>query len=79
MQLVDDARAAWRWWSVRLAVLAGAAAGLVVDQPQILTGAVAVVPERWRPLAGAIAGLLVAVAPIAARLLKQKEPANGKS
>jgi hypothetical protein len=79
MQLVDDARAAWRWWSVRLALVAGAAAGLVVDQPQILNGAVAIVPERWRPLAAAVAGLLVAVAPIAARLLKQKDAANGKS
>lgn len=77
MTLVDDARQFWRWWSVRLAVVAGAVAGAVVNNPQILTGLVAYVPPQYRTLASALVGVAVALAPTLARLIKQKAPANG--
>ena len=77
--LVDDARQAWRWWSIRAAALAGVAVGLVVQQPDLLTGLVAYVPTPWRPLAAAAAGLAVFAAPTALRLIKQGSAANGQS
>jgi hypothetical protein len=78
MTLVDDARQAWRWWSVRLAALAGIVAGALVAQPQLLTGLVAYVPEPWRPVASALAGIAVFAAPTIARLLQQGG-SNGQS
>jgi len=76
--LVDDARQAWRWWSIRAAAVAGVAVGLVVQQPDLLTGLVAYVPAPWRPLASVLAGLAVFTAPTALRLIKQGG-ANGQS
>ena len=78
MILVDDARQWWRWWSVRLAALAGVVAGALVAQPQILTGLVAYVPEQWRPAASALAGIAVFAAPTIARLVQQGG-GNGQS
>lgn len=78
MTLVDDARQWWRWWSVRMAMVAGAVAGALVAQPQILTSLVAYVPDRWRPLASALAGLTVFAAPTIARLVQQGG-GNGQS
>ena len=71
MKLVEEARQAWRWWSVRMAALAGIVAGALVAQPQILTGLVAYVPEQWRPAASALAGIVVFAAPTLARIVKQ--------
>ncbi|MBB3955926.1 hypothetical protein [Novosphingobium sediminicola] len=79
MTLVDDARQAWRWWSVRMAALAGVLAGALVAQPQILTSLVAYVPERWRPLTSALAGLAVFAAPTALRLLQQGSKPDGNA
>lgn len=78
MMLVEDVRQAWRWWSVRLAALAGAGAAALVAQPQILTGLVAYVPERWRPLASALAGVAVFAAPTIARLIQQGSKSDGQ-
>jgi hypothetical protein len=52
MRLVDDARQAWRWWSVRAAAVAGVVAGWAVTAPQQVFGLIAYVPEYWRPAAG---------------------------
>lgn len=71
MTLVDDVRQCWRWWSVRMAALAGVMAGALVAQPQILTGLVAYVPAQWRPVASALAGIVVFAAPTIARLVQQ--------
>ncbi|WCT78866.1 hypothetical protein [Novosphingobium humi] len=79
MTLVEDARLWWRWWSVRMAMVAGAAAGAVVAQPQILTNLVAYVPERWRPLAGSLVGIITFAAPTLARILKQRGKSNGNA
>ncbi len=77
MKLVEEARQAWRWWSVRLAALAGIVAGALVAQPQILTGLVAYVPEQWRPAASALAGIVVFAAPTLARIVKQGGQVDG--
>lgn len=78
MTLVDDARACWRWWSVRMAALAGVVVGALVAQPQLLTGLVAYVPDEWRPLASALAGVITFAAPTIARLLQQGSKDNGQ-
>lgn len=79
MTLVDDVRQAWRWWSVRLAMVAGIGAGALVAQPQLLTGLVAYVPEQWRPLASAAAGIVVFGAPTIARVLQQGSKPDGNA
>lgn len=79
MTLVEDARQWWRWWSVRMAMVAGAVAGAIVSQPQILTNLVAYVPEQWRPLAGSLAGLIVFGAPTIARLIQQGGKSDGNT
>lgn len=76
MHLVDDARQAWRWWSVHMAAIAGLIAASLVAQPQILTGLVAYVPEAWRPAAASVAGIMVFAAPTLVRLIKQGSQSN---
>lgn len=78
MTLVEDARQAWRWWSVRMAAIAGMVAAALVAQPQILTGLVAYVPEAWRPAAASLAGIAVFAAPTLVRLLKQGSQSDGQ-
>ena len=78
MHLVDDARQAWRWWSVHMAAIAGVVVAALVAQPEILTGLMAYVPTHWRPVASSLAGALAFAAPTLARLLKQGGTANGQ-
>jgi hypothetical protein len=78
MTLVDDARQFWRWWSVRVAALAGLITTWVIDQPQQALGLIAYVPAEWRPLAAALAGFAVFGLPTLVRLLKQKGKTNGQ-
>ena len=54
MKLIEQARQFWRFWTVRLAVLAGVIAGAIVNQPSILTGLIAYVPLGLRPAAAAM-------------------------
>jgi len=81
MKLVDEAHQAWRWWSVRLALIFGPIFGALVDsllqQPRILTEMAGYAPEQWRTLASVIAGVLATLLPILARLVKQEGKANG--
>ena len=79
MRLVDDARHAWRWWSVRLAALAGVAAGALVAHPEILTGLVDYVPAPYRQQASALIGLMVFAAPTVARILQQGDKSDGST
>lgn len=62
-----------------MAALAGVLAGALVAQPQILTALVAYVPEPWRPLASALAGLVVFAAPTVARLVQQGGKSDGNA
>ena len=79
MKLIDEARQFWRWWSVRLAAVAGLIAGYLTANPTALSGLVTYVPEDWRPLASLLVGLLVFAVPTLARLIAQpvKENSGG--
>lgn len=78
MKLVDEWRQFWRWWSVRLAILAGVAAGYI-STPQgaaQMQALVDYVPDRWRPFASLLVGLTVATLPTLARLIQQGEKSD---
>lgn len=83
MTLVEDARQWWRWWSVRLALIAGPIFGAMVDallQDTRWLGAMAAyAPDHWRPLASALAGVAATALPIAARLIKQGKQNDGNA
>lgn len=64
MKMVDDARDAWRWISMRLYFLQGAAASSWLMVPEDMRAAV---PSDWL----AIAAVIMAVAGVFGRLVKQ--------
>lgn len=74
-KLIDEARQIWRFWSVRLAIVAGMIAGAIVEHPDILTGLVAYVPLTLRPAAAAIVGVVVFALPT---WLHRKEGASNE-
>ncbi len=76
MKLIEEARQFWRWWSVRLAALAGIVAGYFTAYPAQLQGLLAYVPERWRPVASIAVGLVVFALPTLARVIKQEGKSN---
>lgn len=66
MKLVENAKNAWRWFSVQSMVLAGAIQGAWLFVPDDLRASV---PQTW--LQGITLALMVAG--VAGRLVKQKE------
>lgn len=73
MTLIENARHAWRFASVRLAIVAGVISGWAATDPQGFAKLMETVPEGFRPLVG----LLVAGAAIYTRLVKQEGKTNG--
>lgn len=71
MKFVPNWRQAWRWWSVRLTVIAGAMAGYLAtpDGLLLLQKSLAYFPEHIRPL---MAFLIVSTVPTIARLIQQE-------
>ncbi|HQS71623.1 MAG: hypothetical protein B7Y36_18955 [Novosphingobium sp. 28-62-57] len=67
MQLIEEARQAWRFASVRLAVLAGVVSGWAATDPHGFAKLMDSLPEEVRPLVG----VLVAGSAIYTRLIKQ--------
>jgi hypothetical protein len=72
MKLIEEARQAWKMWSVKLAAVTGLMAALVASNQTIALGLIYFLPEGPLRLvvAGAI-GLVVFVIPTALRLLQQ--------
>ena len=62
-KLIEEARQFWRFWTVRLALVAGVIAGAIVEQPGILTGLVAYVPVELRPAVSGLTGVVVFALP----------------
>lgn len=73
MTLIEEARQAWRFASVRLAILAGVISGWAATDPQGFTKLMESVPEALRPLVG----ILVAGSAIYTRLVKQGGKTDG--
>lgn len=73
MRLIEEARQAWRFASVRLAIVAGVISGWAATDPQGFAKLMESLPEGARPLVG----VLVAGAAIYTRLVKQGGKADG--
>jgi hypothetical protein len=74
MKIIEEARQAWKLWSIRIAAIAGIVAGIIASNQSIALGLVYFLPEGiWRIVAGAGIGLVVFVIPTLARLMKQQK------
>ena len=74
MKLIEEARRAWKLWSVKLAALTAILAAIVASNQTIALGLVYFLPEGpWRIVAGIGIGLVVFVIPTVARLVKQEK------
>lgn len=71
MKFVAEFRHWWKYWSVRLAILAGIVAGAMTAFPQVFLGLVAYVPVEYRPVASVFVAILVAGVPTLVRMIPQ--------
>lgn len=70
-RLSDEARTLWRFWSVKLAAVAGLVVAYLISDPTLLPRMVAHVPEEYRPLASVLIGFIAFLLPTIARRLPQ--------
>lgn len=74
MKLIEEARQAWKLWSVKLAALTAILAAIVASNQTIALGLIYFLPEGpWRVVAGIGIGLVVFVIPTVVRLVKQEK------
>ena len=83
LQLIEDWRNFWRFWSVRLGIVGSAVTGVLIAFPDVALSAWAMmpgdlkaaIPERYMPLIGVV----IFVASLIARAIKQTklEPKEG--
>ena len=83
LQLIEDWRNFWRFWSVRLGIVGSAITGVLIAFPDVALSAWAMmpgdlkaaIPERYMPLIGVV----IFVASLVARAIKQTklEPKEG--
>ena len=83
LELIEDWRNFWRFWSVRLGIIGSAITGVLIAFPDVALSAWAMmpadlksaIPERYMPLIGVI----ILVASLIARAIKQTklEPKEG--
>lgn len=71
MNPIAELRALWRYWSVKLAAVAGLFVAYLIADPTALPAMVAHVPEGWRPLASVLVGFAAFALPTIARRLPQ--------
>lgn len=83
LELIEDWRNFWRFWSVRLGIVGSAITGVLIAFPDVALSAWAMmpadlkaaIPERYMPLVGVV----IFVASLIARAIKQTklEPKEG--
>lgn len=71
MNMIAELRALWRYWSVKLAAVAGVLVAWLISDPTLLPAMVAYVPEGWRPVASVLVGFAAFALPTLARRLPQ--------
>jgi hypothetical protein len=71
-RLVDDWRCAWRWASVRLAVVGGALTALLANAPGLAREIFDQLPAEVRTTLPVWAPVLITALPILVRVLKQR-------
>ncbi len=75
LELIEDWRNFWRFWSVRLGIIGSAITGVLIAFPDVALSAWAMmpadlksaIPERYMPLIGVV----IFVASLVARAIKQ--------
>ena len=83
LELIEDWRKCWRFWSIRLGIVGSAITGVLIAFPDVALSAWAMIPgdlkaaipERYMPLIGVV----IFVASLIARAIKQTklEPKEG--
>lgn len=72
MNLIDDARQAWKMWSVKLAAVTGIITTIMASNQTIALGLIHFLPDGpLRIVVAALIGLVVFVIPTALRLIQQ--------
>ena len=71
IQLFDNWRSAWRWYSVRTAGLITGAAAVWMALPEEVKAAI---PEKYKPLAVLVGGVAVALT----RIIHQGDPQDSE-
>lgn len=74
MNFIENWRSAWRWWSIRVAAIAGIISAVLTAHPTILLGLINMLPGGiWRTVLAAGVGTIVFVIPTLARLWNQEK------
>ena len=74
MNLIEEARQAWKLWSIKLAAVTAILATVIASNQSIALGLVYFLPDGpWRIVAGICIGLVVFVIPTMTRLMKQSK------
>lgn len=71
-RLVDDWRLAWRWWSVRLAALAGVGVSYLLAAPETLVQVIDALPPELRGWVPPLLGPVLTGAIVLVRLWRQE-------
>ena len=74
MKLIDNWKAAHKWASVRLAMLAGLAVAFFTAYPNQLEVLIDAVPEQYRPLASLAVGFVVFATAAGSRVVTFARP-----
>ena len=72
MKLIDNINDAWRFASVRLAVIAGIIVAWTTTYPEQYEALVSQLPEQWRPLIGVV----VAIIAVGSRVVTTGKPSE---
>jgi len=70
-KLIEEWRSAWRWWSMRLAVIGSAAVAYVLAYPDILLSTLNALPPEMRAVFPPFMGFALLAVVSIARLVKQ--------
>lgn len=78
MKLIEEARQAWRFWSVRFAAVAAVLVAGVTANPALLLGLIDRLPEGWRAVASVLSGLIAFGVPTLLRIAQQPNLTKGQ-
>lgn len=78
LQLIPDWRQAWRWWSVRVAALAGLLGTYLLAAPETLVQVIHMLPAELRGWVPPLLGPVITAAIVVIRLAKQRGPTDAQ-
>lgn len=76
--IITEARTLWRYWSVKLAAVAGLIVAYLMSDPTLLPRIVDAVPVGWRPAVSVLVGFAAFALPTIARRLPQTPKDGGQ-